>query len=307
MAITVMFPEVSQSTNLFSALHDNSCTPTISPVPLTLAPSTINQHIKELLAIGAIRQIPNEFVVKQKYYEVNPDFKARREASGQRTPAPEGNFGAAQFKIAAGVALVIALAGALYMFGTGGILFGTGTSGYGAHAPSGTTLFSISDSPTVATVEAVNVTIDSAEAHSTTTGKWYTILNTSKSFNLVKLRNISAVLGVTNIPAGNYDEFVFDVSNVSAVVDNASVSVFIPSSKLRVFGNFSISANSSNFSSWVNIDVNLDKSLHMTGSGKLVLLPVLSIRASNDTQLSLAPNGIVQVKEPGQQWGNQIC
>jgi len=262
---------------------------------LNLAPSTINQHIKELLAIGAIRQIPNEFIVKQKYYEVNPDYMARRRAIGQRAPGYNG-LSSPSFKIAAGIVLAMVIVGLLYEFGIGTSQPG---SGLGAQAPSSSAIFSISDAPTVSTIKAVNVTINSVEVHSTSTGKWYTVLNTPKSFDLVMLRNISAALGVANIPTGNYDEFVLDVSNVSAVVNNASVGVLVPSSKLKIFGNFSVAENPGNSTSWINIDVNLARSLHMTGNGRMILLPVLELNAYNGTSLSIAANGIITVRAHG--------
>jgi DNA-binding transcriptional ArsR family regulator len=42
---------------------------------LNLAPSTVNQHIKELIGMDAIRQVDNPFIMKWKYYEANRAFK----------------------------------------------------------------------------------------------------------------------------------------------------------------------------------------------------------------------------------------
>lgn len=45
---------------------------------LQLAPSTISQHLRELMMIGAIHQVDNPFVKKWKYYRKTPDFKVEK-------------------------------------------------------------------------------------------------------------------------------------------------------------------------------------------------------------------------------------
>jgi len=263
---------------------------------LHLAPSTINQHLKELVSVGAIRQIPNEFIVKQKYYEVNPDFRKRRTVEDKRP-----SLDISSFKIAAGVLVILIIAGLLYQFGGSPVpstLSATSTSTSQA-APTGATVFSLSDSPTVATVDAVNVTVESVEIRSTTTGKLYTILSTPKSFNLVRLRNISSVLSIANVPIGNYDEFILNVSNVSAVVNGSSASIYLPNHNLRIFGSFNIALNLTGLPAWVNVDIALDKSLHATQNGGLVFLPYMMLSTSDNTNLSVASNGTIVVRRLG--------
>ncbi len=257
---------------------------------LGLAPSTINQHLKELLAVGEVRKIPNEFMTKQKYYEINPNYKTRIEATAERSSSM-GNFNSTVFKIAGAVAIVIVIGAILFEIGQSPIV--------NAQSTGSGTYFSLSDSPTVASVSAVNITVSNAYVHSDTTGKWYAILTAQKTFNLINLRNISAELSVANIPVGNYDQIVLNVTNVTAVINNTETGVFLPSNKLLIFGNFNVGNSTNSTSSWINIDVNLDKSLHMTGSGRIILLPVLKLTASNDANLSVAENSIIIVKHPG--------
>jgi DNA-binding transcriptional ArsR family regulator len=256
---------------------------------LNLAPSTVNQHIKELLSANAIKPVENPFVIKWKYYEANPSFKGV-EAAQTANGLPLNN---PVFKVISAL-IILGVIGVL-LVGTGILPIG---NSFAAPAASGTTLFSISDSPTVSTISAVNITVESAEVHSATTGQWYTILNTPKSFNLVELDNISAALATANIPFGKYNEIILEVSNVSAVVDNKSMQVFLPSGDLRLLDNFTISSNGTT-PSWVNIDVSLDKSLHFTGAGGLIMMPVINLRASNGANFSVASNGIVTVRSPG--------
>ena len=261
---------------------------------LDLAPSTVNQHIKELLQAGAIRQVPNPFILKWKYYEANPGF-----SGGTMGAMKERNIMNAPIFKALGAVVIVAIVAGL-LLGTGIWLGGTAVNAQqnlaAGTVPAGVTLMSLSDSPTVSTIGAVNVTVYGAEIHSTTTGKWYTVFNGSKTFDLVRLRNISAVLSGANLSAGNYDEIVLEVGNATATVNNATMPVFMPSGDLKIFGKFNVSKNTTN---WVNLDFNLSKSVRVTGNGKVVLLPVINMLASRGANLSLSSNGIVNVSSHG--------
>lgn len=259
---------------------------------LDLAPSTVNQHIRELLEMDAIRQVPNEFVTKWKYYQVNPQFNGVEETTVKTSSMPSPFFRVVS------VLILLAVVGLI-------LISSHGPSSVSASALSvnpGTTLFSISDSPTVSTIDSLNITVNSAMVQSTS-GKWYTIIDTPKSYNLVALRNISQILAGANLSAGSYDQLVLSLANVSAVVNNQSVNVFLPNSDLKIIGTFNISP-SSNSTSWVNLDVNLEKSLFITPNGGVVLLPVITLMSSDGANLSLANNGIITVESVGRTTAN---
>ena len=257
---------------------------------LDLAPSTVNQHIKELLQAGAIRQVPNPFILKWKYYETNPEFSGGTMET--RAMKERNMMNAPLFKALGAVVIVAIVAGLLLSIGLGGATVNAQQSLAAGTVPSGVTLMSLSDSPTVSTIGAVNVTVTDARIHSTTTGKWYTVFNGSKTFDLVKLRNTSAVLSGANLSTGSYDEIVLEVGNATAIVNNAIRPVFLPSGNLKIFGTFNVSKNSTN---WVNLDFNLSKSVRVTGNGKVILLPVINLLASQGANISLSSNGIVNV------------
>ncbi len=271
---------------------------------LDLAPSTVNQHLQELLQIGAIRQVENPFIIKWKYYEPMPGF---RQIAVKR-PAPLIHAGVLKYVSAAAiVAIIIAV-----LYGTLGsapqqsaapsIATPNGTVVQQALAPgavpSGMTLFSVSDSPTVSSVEAVNVTVTGMWIHDAASGKWLVVFNGTKRFDLVQLNNISQVLSAANLSGGSYDQIRMYVSNVTAVINNQTVGVFVPSSMLRMYGNFNVSTGA-NSSSWINVDINLDRSLHITGNGKVVMLPVILVRTNADARLNVTKHGIVKAEAQG--------
>ncbi|MCL5430441.1 MAG: DUF4382 domain-containing protein [Candidatus Marsarchaeota archaeon] len=272
---------------------------------LNLAPSTVDQHLHELLNMNAIRQVHNPFIVKWKYYEINPEFHG-----GGPIKTPQRTMvSSALFKNVMVIAAIAIILAAIYaalplLSNTGNANTLNATNAQQALAPgaipSGTTVFSVSDSPTVSSISAVNLTVDAVYVHSTTTGKSYALMgsNEVRTFNLVDLRNTSALLAGANLSSGNYDEIVLTVTNATATVNGTMTQVFLPSSKFMIFGKFNISGNQTN---WVNIDVNLAKSLHFTGNGKIILLPVMNLDKYSNSTLNLSSNDIIEVKRIGRE------
>jgi hypothetical protein len=59
-------------------------------------------------------------------------------------------------------------------------------------------------------------------------------------------------------------------------VNGTNQSVFLPTNSLRILGSFNISNNGT--TNWINIDFDLQHSLHITQNGSIIMLPVLNIR-----------------------------
>ena len=279
---------------------------------LDLAPSTVNQHIKELLAMGAIHQVYNPFILKWKYYEKDPNFNEDSMYGRVRTPM-QRITDSAMFRATAAVLAIIIVSGlAIVALGNHAMKFPNGpsvvngTSGGAStvtsatSAPPNYTVFSISDSPPLnaSIVSAVNVTVSNMSVHSASTGKWYAVLNTPETFNLAALNNISQLVAASNITKGAYDELKLEVSNVTATVNGTTSNVFIPTGDIIIPGAIDISGNGT---SWVNLDVNLAESLHMTGSGKMVMLPVINIYQSSNAIIGISNKGMLEVKDHGRE------
>ncbi len=273
---------------ILKMLSEKRMTLTQISLALGLAPSTVNQHIKELLSINAIRQVNNPYILKWKYYELNPSFNKKPAEMEMKVPVKNPIVKAVPFIVIIGV-----IAGFLFLFGGKLGL----TSAAVTAVPAGSALFSISDSPTVAAVSSVNITIDSMQVRNLETGKWYTVLSTPETFNLVSLDNISQLIGTANLSAGEYDEITIQVQNVTTVINNQTEPVILPTHTLTLIGKFNVTSNGT--SSWVNIDVNLDKSLHITQNGEVVMLPVIVLRSENGANLSMTSKGILSIKSPG--------
>jgi DNA-binding transcriptional ArsR family regulator len=248
---------------------------------LGLAPSTVSQHLKELVDSGEIR-LADDQPRKWKYYEVSS-------ARPQSPSDPRFQIRSIVIPIA-GVILIAVLAIGLYLSGSGGVA--TAQQVYiapGSAVPQGSTVFTISDSPQFYNISAIFITVTNASVRSDS-GKWYRIPLQERTFNLVQLRNISKILSGVNLTSGSYDAVALWASNVSAIVNGTSEPVVLPSGKLTILGGFNISANMTN---WVNIDFDLEKSVHITENGTIVLLPVLVVSHEIGSGIGLNSSSII--------------
>lgn len=179
-------------------------------------------------------------------------------------------------------------------------IIGSGGAGSGG-TRTASTLYTVSDAPAMMingqAVSAVTITVTNISIHSATTGKWYSApIATNGTYNLVALSNTSAFMSNAQLSSGAYDEIALTISNVTATVNGTTHGVFLPSGTLKVFGNFVLTNTTTN---WVNIDFKVNQSLHSTGNGRLVLLPVIQTRLNQGAQVTVGGNGTVTVQNSG--------
>jgi hypothetical protein len=99
---------------------------------------------------------------------------------------------------------------------------------------------------------------------------WIVLTNASRTIDLMKVINVTESLGNFEVPVGNYSQIRFMASNATAVINNVTVQLTIPSGDqtgLKVHFNSPL-VISANLVTTVTIDVTADdKSIH---NGKLV-------------------------------------
>ncbi|MFP3215331.1 MAG: DUF4382 domain-containing protein [Candidatus Micrarchaeota archaeon] len=228
---------------------------------LNLAPSTIAQHLKELEEAGAIKKSDEQHSRKWIYYEINENKGIAISSS---------KIG----KVSVGIAVfLLAIFGIAYLFASMPQNIVALNIGPNSTISAGATIFSISDAPTFYNITSLDINISKIEVHSATTGKWYKI-NVDKTFNLIELRNISKVIVGADLPYGIYNEIVLDIANANATINGEVENVFIPSKKLRIITTFNITNNSTNA---INLDFDLEDSLHITGNGEIIMTPVIGL------------------------------
>ena len=228
---------------------------------LNLAPSTIAQHLKELEEAGAIKKSDEQHSRKWIYYEINENKGIAISSS---------KIG----KVSVGIAVfLLAIFGIAYLFASMPQSVGILPIEPNSTISGGATIFSISDAPTFYNITSLNLSISYIEVHSATTGKWYKI-NVDKTFNLIELRNISKVIVGADLPYGTYNEIVLNIANANATINGKVENIFIPSKKLRIITTFNITNSSTNT---INLDFNLEDSLHIAGNGEIIMTPVVGL------------------------------
>jgi len=110
---------------------------------------------------------------------------------------------------------------------------------YLLYAPGRLTL-SITDPPPQpydSSISAITVTFTRIEIHSAGAGNdsgWHTII-TGGTVDLMKILNVSKVLGTTSIPAGKYTEIRFSISQTIIIVSGVNVDYTVPSANQTGF------------------------------------------------------------------------
>lgn len=261
---------------------------------LKLSPSTVSQHIDELTLRGAIERVESEFAKKWKYYRLNPNFNTEALPVGvvQRAEV----FSPYKKSAFMGMLVVLAAFGTIMYY----YLAGGASSGAPAPASTGLALLSVSDAAPAAalvtTLRAINLTVSNISVRSNASGKWQVLANSSQTFNLLQLRNISKLLTTSSLPADTYDTVMLDIKNATVTTANGTERLAIPSNRMIIPYTFNVTKNGT---SWVNLDFDLYKSLHITGNGNVIMTPVIKASSQQNATLNVNGSKIITVVGPG--------
>jgi len=136
-------------------------------------------------------------------------------------------------------------------------------------------------------VSTINVTVGDIEVHkageeSDTDGAgWLTVIEGSKTFDLLKLRGVEEVLGSNEVDVGHYTQIRMDVIEVTVTVDGKPQSAVLPSGKLRLVGSFEVEREKTTV---LTLDFDADKSIKITGAGKVIFEPVVKLIVTKVTE-----------------------
>ncbi len=107
---------------------------------------------------------------------------------------------------------------------------------------------------------------------------WYTIVNESKTFDLIALQNVTDILGEKNLSAGKYTQIRLTVEKANITINNSGEiqvhDLKIPSSKVKLIKSFWIYEN---VTTVLTLDFDIHKSVHKTGSEKYIMKPTIKV------------------------------
>jgi len=130
-------------------------------------------------------------------------------------------------------------------------------------------------------VESLLVTIGNLSVHKTEGDSWVTIPLTPKTFDLIDLQGVEAVLSEANLGVGQYTQIRFDITKVEGMINNQTVDITLPSKTLKLVGVIKIKENST---SAVTLDFLVAKSVHKAGD-KYLLKPVIKLVTRTDVKV----------------------
>ncbi len=144
------------------------------------------------------------------------------------------------------------------------------------------------DAVNLDTIQSIFLSINHIEIHQPKTG-WQTVSDTSRSYDLLKLHAAprTELMADLNLPGDTYDGIRLDVENISVTKkDGSVVQAKVPSNKLELNANIKVIKGKI---SSATVDFLSDKSLHQTGKGEMIFMPVVSLEAKSETTLQSSP------------------
>jgi hypothetical protein len=154
-------------------------------------------------------------------------------------------------------------------------------------------------------IETLNVTFSSLDVHKTG-GKWFSISNEEKTFDLLQLAGVQELFDQNGLEAGHYTMIRLDINKATLTLrnpdtnnpdgNNEEIEVTIPSNRLRFNHQFTVGAGET---TELLVDFIVEKSVVKTGQGKWKLKPVVKIITLNEPEApeELCGNGEVDVNE----------
>jgi len=117
-------------------------------------------------------------------------------------------------------------------------------------------------------------------------GEWLSIdiIETARSFDLLKLVGIEELLATSNVEAGKYTQIRLNVEKVEvALGDGGLEPATLPSGELKFVRPFDVVAGETTI---VIIDFDAEKSVTVTGAGKVLVRPVVKLIVEHEGSVS---------------------
>jgi|GEM_PF-5151429 DNA-binding transcriptional ArsR family regulator len=235
-------------------------------VELSLAPSTVSQHLQELKDIGAVEWVQNDHVKKWKYYKLNPDFDYKKLGVGELPRENSRNMPNRIFFYSMGIA---ALAVVAYL---------AVSTFMGNVQSSSMVQVRLTDPPIVPSgTQGLYINYSSVSIHAVGNGnsEWIQS-NASGTVNLLSLVNFSQMIaGVEVTHNSKIDGVRFNISSSYILINGTAYNVSVPSGEINthILENRYVNASSE-----VLVDFSPTVvAMYVNGSSEFVMLP--SVRA----------------------------
>jgi len=167
----------------------------------------------------------------------------------------------------------------ILVFAIVGGLCGLGVFNGSIQPGTGHLVLKITDAPGDLNISRANITISQIQVHraalgNNTTAGWFTVVNTTQTFDLIALQNVTELLGSVNLNAGWYTQIRLRIDNAVLTINGTEYECKIPSRTIKLIAPFRISGNTT---TTLTLDFNVQRSVHQTGSSKYLFRPTIKI------------------------------
>jgi len=186
--------------------------------------------------------------------------------------------------------LILFLVAAVILIGLGSFLFSPKDS-----SANGNIIFGITDAAEdMGDISSVIITVNKVEIRSETS-RWITVSTTTKTYDLLALKQSGKVslLVDTTVASGIYDQVRLSISRVVVIRSGIEQEAKLPSSELKIVGDIEVTADQSMS---MIFDFIADKSIHITGDGKIIFAPVIKVTRQNNIDFELRSNDEIVIK-----------
>ena len=142
----------------------------------------------------------------------------------------------------------------------------------------------------------VDLTVSNISIHNSGTGSWIVLSSQQQQFNLLELQDVQALLASKDLNAGTYNQLRFSIDKVSVDYNGTVQEAKLPSNALKLDFIVEIDANKTSIAI---LDFDLNKSLHFTGNGKIIMLPVIKVVSEKDSSIEVDETGKLLIREHG--------
>lgn len=111
-------------------------------------------------------------------------------------------------------------------------------------------------------------------------GQWIVIpISGPNPFDLLKLQGIDELLGTAELQAGRYTQIRLEISKIEVVLGGGTLQeASVPSGELKFVRPFDVIAGETTD---IELDFDVQKSVNITGSGKVMVKPVVKLTITN--------------------------
>jgi len=148
----------------------------------------------------------------------------------------------------------------------------------------GNLVLRITDAPAGLDVEKAEVTISNVEVHfeganatnesNASVPGWSTVLNETKTFDLIQLVNVTELLGSADLEPGKYTQVRLTVESAVAVINGTEYNLTVPSKAIHLVHEFEIVEGET---TTLTLDFNAQESIHSTKDGEYAMKPVIKV------------------------------